>query len=112
MISRSRSARPDLVEDRHQIIHEPSAWMRGAAAKRVRQISAQLKGIDTSAYGAIVSPLGWTGAPGSRADRSCDRCFRYVREGDLLHLFTYQPTPQIHLIGGLCGRCAAKEGAR
>jgi hypothetical protein len=111
MISRSRSARPDLG-DKHQIIHEPSAWMRGAAAKRARQIGEQLKGIDTSAYGAIVSLLGRTGPPGSREDRECDRCRRFVPKGDLLHLFTYQPTPQIHLAGGLCGSCARKEGPR
>jgi len=107
MVTQARSA---LSE--HRIIQEASAWLRGAAAKRVRQISAQLKDIDTSAYGAIVSPLGRTGAPGSRADRSCDRCNIFVPEGDLLHMFVYRPTPRIHLAGGLCGRCAAKECAR
>jgi hypothetical protein len=90
--------------------HEPSAWLRGAAAQRVRQIEAAVP--DPSAYGAVVAPLGRTGPPGSREDRECDRCRSYVPEGDLLHLFTYQPTPRIHLAGGLCGRCAAKERAR
>jgi hypothetical protein len=90
--------------------HEPSAWLRQAAAKRVRQIGAAVT--DTSAFGAIVSPLGRTGEPGSREDRTCDRCGRYVPQGELLHLFTYQPTPRIHLAGGLCGRCAAKEVGR
>lgn len=94
------------------MIHECSAWMRGAAATRVRQISAQLKDIDTSAYGAIIAPLGRTGAPGSRADRSCDRCDSYVLEGDLLHMFVYQATPRIHLAGGLCSSCAQKEASR
>lgn len=93
-------------------IHEPSAWLRGAAAMRVRQITAQLKDIDTSAYGAIVAPFGRTGPSGSRADRSCDRCNTYVPPGRTLHLFVYKPTPRIHLCCGLCGRCAAKEGAR
>jgi len=93
-------------------IHEPSAWLRGAAARRVRQIGVQLKDIDTSAYGAIVAPFGRTGAPGSRADRSCDRCDSYVPEGDLLHMFVYQPTARIHLAGGLCTSCARKEASR
>jgi hypothetical protein len=111
MISRSRSAAPDL-RAKHRIIHEPSAWLRGAAATRVRQISARLKDIDASAYGAIVAPLGRTGALGSRADRSCDRCNTYVPPGRTLHLFVFQPTPRIHLIGGLCPACEAKELGR
>jgi len=101
----------DDVGTRHKTtIHEASAWLRGATAKRVRQINAAVT--DVEAYGAIVAPLGRTGPPGSRADRECDRCGRYVPQGELLHLFTYQPTPRIHLAGGLCGRCAAKESVR
>lgn len=91
-------------------IHEPSAWLRGAAARRVRQIEALP--VDTSAYGAIVSPLGRTGEPGSRDDRTCDRCGRYVPASKTLHMFVFRPTPQIHLAGGLCGSCARKEGRR
>jgi len=105
----SRSDWPDLGT-KHRVLHEPSAFLRGAAATRVRQINAQLKDIDTSSYGAIVAPLGRTGALGSRADRSCDRCDTYVPPGRTLHLFVYQPTPRIHLCAGLCGRCAEKEG--
>lgn len=111
MISRSHSAAPDLGT-KHRVLHEASAWLRGVAATRVRQINAQLKDIETSAYGAIVAPLGRTGATGSRADRSCDRCNTYVPPGDLLHMFVYRATARIHLAGGLCGRCAAKEGIR
>jgi hypothetical protein len=94
----------------YETFHEPSAWLRGAAARCVRQIAAAV--LDVEAYGAVIAPLGRTGPPGSRADRECDRCGRYVPEGDLLHMFLYQPTPRIHLAGGLCGRCAAKEGPR
>jgi len=111
MVSQARSAAPDLGT-KHRALHEPSAWMRGAAAKRVRQIEEQLKDIDTSAFGAIVAPIGRTGAPGSRTDRECDRCRTYVPQGELLHLFTYQPTPRIHLAGGLCSSCARKEASR
>jgi len=111
MVSQARSVAPDL-RSKHRIIHEPSSWMRVAAAKRVAQINAQLKDIDTSAYGVIVAAIGRTGAPGSRADRSCDRCNTYVPEGDLLYMFVHRPTARIHLTGGLCSVCARKEGAR
>jgi hypothetical protein len=93
-------------------IHECSAWLRGEAARRVRQIEAQLKDIDTSTYGVIVAALGRTGPPGSRADRSCDRCGTYVPPGRTLYLFVHQPTARIHLAGGLCPKCEAKELGR
>jgi hypothetical protein len=88
-------------------IHEPSAWMRGAAAKRVRQIEDLH--LDTRAL--IIAPLGRVGTPGSREDRECDRCGVCVREGDLLHLFGYYAAPKVIICCGLCGRCARKEGA-
>ena len=98
------------TETRETTIHEASAWLRGIAAKRVRQINALH--LDTSVYGAVIAPLGRTGDPGSREDRECDRCRSYVPEGDLLHMFVYMPTPRIHLAGGLCAGCARKEGQR
>jgi len=110
-IPRTNSAAPGLGT-KHRIIHEPSAWLRGVAARRVREIGAQLKDIDMSAYGAIVAPLGRTGAPGSRADRSCDRCGTYVPPGRTLHLFVHQPTLRINLIGGFCPACETKELGR
>ena len=102
----------DSVTAGTDVAHEPSAWLRGAAAKRVRQIGAQLKDTDTSAFGAIVAPLGTSGPPGSREDRTCDRCRCYVPQGDALHMFVFLATPRIHLAGGLCASCASKEGAR
>ena len=90
------------------VAHEPSAWLRGVAAERVRLINV----LDVEAYGVVIAPLGRTGTPGSREDRECDRCRAYVPEGDLLHMFTYQPTPRIILAGGLCSVCASKEGVR
>lgn len=103
MVTQARSAPSEL-----QIIQEASAWLRGAAARRVNQIH------DLSAFGAItiVAPLGRIGPPGSRADRSCDRCDRYVPPRDMLHLLAYQAAPRIVLCAGLCGRCAAKESPR
>ena len=90
------------------VAHEPSAWLRGVAAKLVRQINA----LNVEDFGVVVAPLGRTGPPGSREDRECDRCRRFVPEGDTLHLITYRATPRIFLAGGLCSVCASKEGAR
>jgi hypothetical protein len=91
-------------------IREASAWLRGAAARRVRQIEALH--LDASTFEVVVSPLGRTGAPGSRADRTCDRCGTYVPASGTLHLFLYRPTPRIHLFGGLCAACEAREVSR
>lgn len=89
---------------------EPSAWLRGAAARRLRQIVATVG--DTTAYGLVVAPLGRSGPPGSHEDRSCDRCRRYVEQGDQLNLFHYLAAPRVVLTSGLCGPCWAKEGPR
>lgn len=91
-------------------IREPSAWLRGAAARRVAQIGAQLKDIDASAYGMVVAPLGSSGPPGSLADRQCDRDGAWVPPSETLHVFAYRATPRIMLCGGLCASCARKEG--
>ncbi len=92
-----------------QVVNEPSAWLRGVAAERVREITALR--LYASAE-VVVAPIGRTGDQGSREDRSCDRCRSYVRVGTLIHLFTYQPNARTYLVGGLCGRCAHKEGLR
>jgi hypothetical protein len=93
-----------------QLVEEPSAWLRGAAARRVRQIKNLH--LDTSAYAVVIAPIGRTGDPGSHEDRECDRCRSYVPQGDVLHLFTYRAKPRILLAGGLCGSCTAKEVGR
>ena len=98
------------TETRETIIHEASAWLRGVAAKRVREINDLH--LDTSAYGVVIAPLGSTGPLGSRADRECDRCCAYVPECARLHLLTYHVTPRILLCAGLCSVCASKEGVR
>jgi hypothetical protein len=89
-------------------VHEPSFWLRSTAAERVRLIDL----LDVEAYGIVIAPLGSSGPPGSVEDRSCDRCGRYVPEGDRLHLLSYHVAPRIILCCGLCSSCAAKEGAR
>lgn len=98
-----------MTTSERDLIREPSAWMRGSAATRARQINALH--LD-STYALVIAPLGKTGEPGTREDRSCDRCGIYVPQGRPLMLLTYQPRPRILLCTGLCGRCAAKEGIR
>jgi len=88
-------------------IHEPSSWLRTAAARRVRQIESMH--LDLT-YGVLIAPLGSSGPPGSRADSECDRCRCLVLPNGRLHLIAYSVAPRIILCTGLCGRCAAKEG--
>jgi hypothetical protein len=93
-----------------QVVEEPSAWLRSTGARRARQIRALH--LDASAFGVLIAPLGQTGPPGSREDRSCDRCRTYVPEPGILHVFVYRPDAQIHLCGGLCPACARKEAGQ
>lgn len=91
--------------------HEPSAWVRSAAADRVRDV--ERTGLDPYATDPmIVAPLGRAAAPGSREDRTCDRCRRYTPEGEWFYPFTVQPLPGLILVGGLCAACHRKEASR
>jgi len=93
------------------VTHEPSAWLRAAVARRVRQVRGH--GLDPSrADPLIVAPLGRTGAPGSREDRECDRCRSYTPQGDLFYPFGFQPLPGLLLVGGLCAACHRREAIR
>lgn len=93
------------------VTQEPSAWLRAAVARRVRQVrSAGLDPNQTDPM--IVAPLGRAAAPGSREDRACDRCRRYTPEGRLFYPFGFQPLPGLLLVGGLCAACHRKEVAR
>lgn len=87
--------------------HEPSAWLRGAVARRLAVID-QLT--DLPERDIIVGPLGRAGTPGSREDRTCDRCRQYTPPGGKFHPLPVQPRPDVVLIGGLCARCARREG--
>lgn len=89
-------------------VHEPTFWLRSAAAERVRLIDL----LDVEAFGVVIAPLGSSGPPGSVEDRSCDRCGLYVPEGDRLHLLSYHVTARIILCCGLCATCSAKETGR
>ena len=106
----SATTKPSVTAGTDFVPVEPSAWLRSAAAARVRQIKATVPNVE--AYGVVIAPLGETGPKGSREDRSCDRCRTYVPQNAHLHLLTYHVTPKILLCAGFCSVCASKEGTR
>jgi hypothetical protein len=53
----------------------------------------------------VFHPLGRAGEPGSRADRTCDRCGSYVPLGTDLAVFIFQPKPWLMVPGGMCCPC-------
>ncbi len=89
---------------------EASAWLRGAVARRRRQIEALR--LDLDAVTTVVAPLGRPGAPGDDDDRSCDRCGHVTPIGEAFTPFVVRPTEGLALVGGLCGVCADREAAR
>lgn len=91
---------------------EPTAWMREAIDRRVDQLEAQ--GVDRTRCDTVVTPLaGLSTTPGTREDRTCDRCSVYV--SPKLHLWGGAVQMQrvdgtiALLVVGLCQRCAAAE---
>ena len=90
-------------------IHEPSGWLRGVSARRVRD--ARRAGLNPDSHGPIiVLPIGSSCARGSREDRTCDRCRAYVPEGAILWLFGWQAAQALILTGALCTTCHTREG--
>lgn len=91
---------------------ESTAWLRTALARRVSElVSAELVAAPPT---MTVAPLAAPTRPGSRDDRSCDRCGEYTPTGELFWPFVCHPTPYIILVGGLCAVCKDLEegGAR
>lgn len=87
--------------------HEPSAWLRDTAARRLAQIDA----LNLDAQGAvIVAPLmGSVTALGEPADRTCDRCSTYVPQGQDYFPGPVVPRVGVVLIMGLCQTCRDLE---
>lgn len=86
---------------------ELSAWMRGAVARRRRQIEALHLDLDGDT--TVVAPLGRPSAPGSDEDRSCDRCGHFTAVGDLFYPIVVRATSWLTLCGGLCAGCRDRE---
>ena len=97
--------------------HEPSAWLREAAAARLRAIGSDKQIRDIAPlFETIICPISNSSAPGSREDYSCDRCGRYSGgPNDRFHLFSVHcmaaspNLPDVVLAGGFCDACAARE---
>lgn len=86
---------------------EPSAWLRHAEGRRLAEIDAA--GLTSNHGVTVVAPLGHSGRPGDREDRTCDRCRRYAPVGEAFHPFIARPRPWVALIGGFCTGCARRE---
>lgn len=91
--------------------HEPSAWLRGRIARRLRRIDAL--GLDTTGA-TVVAPLVRGGLLGEPSDRTCDRCRAYTAEGSDYFPFPITARRNVPLIAGLCSPCHEREfgGAR
>lgn len=108
----SRAPSRSLAGDTpHTTPHEPSAWLRGAVTRRIRDVQAL--GLDPHAADPIiVAPLGRGCAPGDREDRTCDRCRAYTPPGPPFHVLGVQPARGLLLVVGLCDPCHDREGHR
>lgn len=99
---------PTAPEAPQAAIHEPSAWLRDRMAERAHR--ARSLGFDLRRPSPVViMPLGSSGAPGTRADRECDRCETFVPEGQALYGSRLHALPGLLLVGAFCTACAALE---
>lgn len=111
-----RRAKPEQLRHNWQFTgnREPSAWLRGAAAVKLRWIDAN--GFATLGPRIMTQLSPYRTLPGSREDRTCDRCRCYCPVGAPFNLLTVgftAGTPGISdviLTGGLCDACADLEG--
>lgn len=87
--------------------HEGTAWLRGAVARRLAQLDRLDLGPTRGRV--IVCPLDRGAEPGSREDRTCDRCRSYVPDGRPFVTGLVQPRTGVLLAYGLCGTCADLE---
>jgi len=101
------------VTDAHDtaiVVREPTAWLRGRGAERVR--AALARGLDPhDGPDTIITPLG-RHPRNDRDDRTCDRCDTYVPPGTLFWPVVLHPARQLLVIGGLCGTCKDLEVVR
>lgn len=97
----------ELPDGAPTIVREPTAWLRGRAGERVREICAM--GLDPDGTTTIVVPLGRSGRIGSREERTCDRCRTYVPVGTLFYPVAHHPAKSVFVVGGLCASCVAME---
>lgn len=89
--------------------HEPSGWLCEAVNTAVRRYSALP--LVLRSRGEVVIGLHPT-LPGSREDRTCDRCREFQPASADFYSFVVHPQPGLVLVIGLCEKCMLLEGAR
>ena len=97
---------------------EPSVWLRSTLCARIRELlTDQHIAAHLAHGGTAVTTLGGPTCPSTRADRSCDRCGRYVppgsQPGDFLTTSVAYDQPEagtVLITLGLCRRCSDAEG--
>lgn len=93
-------------------ISDASEWLRDrlalitANARRIKYMDGATPNLQ------VITQLSQPARPGSRDDRSCDRCAHYCGPGENLMVLAVTPEPWLTVIGGLCVPCAALEGLR
>jgi hypothetical protein len=97
---------------------EPSAWFRGELDRAAATIRAVVPD-DGRVVTTVMAPLGRGARPGSREDRTCDRCRKYVpptRRNQAPRFFVGAIPIELSkairgiVTYGLCVHCVALEG--
>lgn len=96
------------------VIKEPTAWLRTTSRRRVIRLSRQR--LPTVVFGSgpplVVAYLTNHVEPGSREDRTCDRCGTYCPLGSEYRVSTYlldYRERRYFLVFGLCVPCGLLE---
>ena len=94
--------------------HEASHWLREAVAGLVTSLLRFGLDPDDLSGPLVVVPLGGTTTPGTRADRTCDRCRRFVPDDAAARfvLVKHQARARLVVTLGLCDRCHTAEYGR
>lgn len=94
-------------------ITEPSAWCRATGAAQARRAERMMGDLSGATGPLVIAPLvGRLTEHGTEADRTCDRCGRYVPPGEDYVAGVYRPRPRLVLVLGLCVEHARAEGVR
>lgn len=88
--------------------HEGTAWLRRVTADAERR-AREAQAASRIPHAAVVS-IGPPTFPGTREDRTCDRCRTFVAEGVVFWTFTQCRPGGVYIVGGLCDECRELEG--
>lgn len=101
-----------MTVNRYPESTELSSWLRSEGARRAHQ-ALTIAGLNGIGARVVVPLSGSTPKPGSREDRTCDRCTFFASGDDEFYPFNLEyPTAGggvVAVFGGLCRDCWAKE---